>query len=262
MTNAGLTQLIQAVTGNHILAFFLVLVRVAPLFVLAPVFSAQQIPRTVKGVIGVALAIGLTGVAAAGQHLPSDAVAIVGLILVQLLVGTAFAFALAAMFAALEVAGTFLDTVSGFSYGSLINPFTGTQAAVLARLYSLVGSMLFLSIGGDAYMLRGIARTFTLVPLAAAAPQLNSIAAGAVQSFSTLFAAALEVAGPILLALLVTDIAFGLVSRVVPQLNVFAVGLPVKIGVALLLVAATLPFLAGWMTSALQNAVGLAFHEI
>jgi len=111
-------------------------------------------------------------------------------------------------------------------------------------------------------MLRGIARTFTLVPLAAAAPQLNSIAAGAVQSFSTLFAAALEVAGPILLALLVTDIAFGLVSRVVPQLNVFAVGLPVKIGVALLLVAATLPFLAGWMTSALQNAVGLAFHEI
>lgn len=262
MSNAQLTQLINQVTGNHILAFFLVLVRLAPLFVLAPIFSAKQIPSSVKGVIGVALAIGLTGVASQGQVLPTDAVAIVGLIMVQLLIGTAFAFAIAAMFAALEVAGTFLDTVSGFSYGALINPFTGSTAAVLSRLYTLVGSMLFIAIGGDAYMLRGIARTFTLVPLSAAAPPLNSIVAGAVNSFTTLFTAALEVAGPILLALLVTDIAFGLVSRVVPQLNVFAVGLPVKVAVALLLVAATLPFLAGWMTSSLQSAVGLALREV
>ena len=82
------------------------------------------------------------------------------------------------------------------------------------------------------------------------------------ESFTTIFTAAVEVAGPVMLALLVTDIAFGLVSRVVPQLNVFAVGLPVKIGIALLLVAATLPFLAGWLTSSLQDAVGLALHEI
>jgi len=261
MSTASLTQLINAVTGNHILAFFLVLARVAPLFVLAPVFSAQQIPAQVKGTIGVALAIGLTGVAAQGQQLPSDVMSIVGLLLVQLLVGTAFAFALAAMFAALETAGTFLDTVSGFSYGSLINPFTGTQQAVLARLYSLVGTMLFLAVGGDAYVLRGIARTFTLVPLASA-PQIDSLVGGAVQSFTTLFASALEVAGPVLLALMVTDIGFGLVSRVVPQLNVFAVGLPTKIGVALLLVAATLPFLAGWLTTSLQTAIGVALHEI
>ncbi len=77
-----------------------------------------------------------------------------------------------------------------------------------------------------------------------------------------MFTAALEVAGPVLLALIVTDIAFGMVSRVVPQLNVFAVGLPVKVGVALLLVAATLPFFAGWLTDALQNAVGLALRQV
>jgi flagellar biosynthetic protein FliR len=261
MSNASLTQLINAVTGNHILAFFLVLMRLAPLFVLAPVFSAKQIPHLVKGVIGIALAAALTGVAAQGQHLPSDAASIIGLLLVQLLVGTAFAFALGAMFAALEVAGSFLDTVSGFSYGSLINPFTGTQQAVLSRTYTLVGTMLFLAIGGDAYVLRGVSRTFDLVPLAST-PKLNSIVAGAVQSFTTLFTAALEVAGPVLLALLVTDIGFGLVSRVMPQLNVFAIGLPMKIGVALLLVVATLPFLGGWLTTSLQNALGLALRTI
>ena len=261
MSSGALTQLIDAVTGDRILAFFLVLARLAPLFVLAPVFSAKQIPAVVKGTIGVALAIGLTGIASQGQQLPNDAVSIVGLIAVQILVGLAFAFAVGAMFAALEVGGSFLDVVSGFSYGSLINPFTGTQQAVLSRLYTLVGLALFLAIGGDAYLIRGIARTFALVPLTAA-PHVNSIIGGAVESFTTLFTAALEVAGPVLLALLVTDIGFGLVSRVVPQLNVFAVGLPAKIGVALLLVAATLPFLGGWLTTSLQNAIGLALHEI
>src|SRR5271170_7053505 len=166
MSSAALTQLIDAVTGDRILAFFLVLARLAPLFVLAPVFSAKQIPPVVKGTIGVALAIGLTGIAAQGQQMPTDVVSIVGLIAVQLLVGLAFAFAVAAMFAALEVGGSFLVVVSGFSYGSLINPFTGTQQAVLSRLYSLVGLALFLAIGGDAYLIRGIARTFALVPLA------------------------------------------------------------------------------------------------
>ncbi len=261
MSTATLTQLIDAVTGNHVVGFFLVLARLAPLFVIAPLFSAQQIPAQVKGVIAVALAIGLTGVAARGQHLPDDPLGLVGLVLVQLLVGTAFALVLAAMFAALEIGGSFLDTVSGFAYGSLINPLTGTNAAVIARLYTMVGTMLFVAIGGDAYVLRGIARTFELVPLASA-PKLDPLVGGVVQAFAGMFAAALEVAGPVLLALIVTDIAFGLVSRVVPQLNVFAVGLPVKVGVALLLVAATLPFLAGWLTNAVQGAVGLALQQV
>lgn len=261
MSNAGLTQLIQAITGDHIVGFFLVLARVAPLFVLAPMFSAPQIPKLVKGAVGVTIAIALTGVATQGQTLPGDPLGVAALVFVQLLVGTAFAFAIAAMFAALEVAGSFLDVTSGFSYGALINPLTGTQAAVLTRIYTLVGTMLFIAIGGDAYLLRGITRTFELVPLSAT-PKLGPIVSGAVESFTTIFTAAVEVAGPVMLALLVTDIAFGLVSRVVPQLNVFAVGLPVKIGIALLLVAATLPFIAGWLTSSLQDAVGLALHEI
>ena len=64
-----------------------------------------------------------------------------------------------------------------------------------------------------------------------------------------------------LLALILTDAAFGVVSRVVPQLNVFAVGFPAKIVVGLLLVAATLPFVAGWLSSELQQDVGAALQS-
>jgi flagellar biosynthetic protein FliR len=74
--------------------------------------------------------------------------------------------------------------------------------------------------------------------------------------------AAIEVAGPVMLALILTDAAFGVVSRVVPQLNVFAVGFPAKIVVGLLLIGATLPFVAGWISGELQQDVGAALNAI
>ena len=72
----------------------------------------------------------------------------------------------------------------------------------------------------------------------------------------------MELAAPALLALAITDVAFGMVSRVVPQLNVFAVGFPMKIGVGLLIVIATLPFLGGWLSDQISTSVGVALHSL
>ena len=119
--------------------------------------------------------------------------------------------------------------------------------------------MLFIAIGGDAWMLRGMARTFTLVPLTKA-PQLGSLAHAAELSFTSIFTSALEVAAPVMLTLLITDVAFGMVSRVVPQMNVFSVAFPLKVGVSLLVVAATLPFLGGWMQNQIYTSVATALH--
>jgi flagellar biosynthetic protein FliR len=66
----------------------------------------------------------------------------------------------------------------------------------------------------------------------------------------------------VLLALLITDVAFGMVSRAVPQLNVFSVALPLKVGVAMLVVAASLPFLGGWMSDQIYTSVGTALHSL
>ena len=77
-----------------------------------------------------------------------------------------------------------------------------------------------------------------------------------------MFAAALEIAAPVFLALLITDVAFGVVSRVVPQLNVFAVGFPTKVAVALLVVGASLPFVANWISRQLSVSVGAALGAL
>jgi flagellar biosynthesis protein FliR len=261
MSEATLQALLRQIGPGHVVGFFLVLARVSPLFVLAPLFSSAMIPTRVRAIVAVGLAIGLTPVAVHGLRIPAGPLSIAGLVLCNLLVGLAFSFAVGAVFAAVEAAGAIIDVISGFSYGALIDPINGNQGGVLTSVYGLVGLALFVAVGGDAWTLRGIARTLTLVPLTRA-PAIGSLTGGVVSAFGSIFVSAIEVAAPALLALLVTDVAFGMVSRVVPQLNVFAVGFPLKVGVALLVVAASLPFIGDFMSNEIASTVGTALGSL
>lgn len=257
-----MSKLLSQLAGGELTGFILVLARVTPLFLVAPLFSSQMLPSRVKGIIAVAISIGLAPVALHGQHIPGNALPLIELIAENLLVGLGFAFSLAVLFAAVESAAGFLDSISGFSFGNMVNPMSGGESSgPFSSLYSIVGTLIFLVLGGDAWMLRGIAKTFALVPLTSG-PRITSLVGGAEQSFATVFTSALEIVAPVLLALLVTDVAFGVVSRVVPQLNVFAVGFPAKIAVSVVLVGATLPFVAGWISDQLSSSVGAALTAL
>jgi flagellar biosynthetic protein FliR len=234
------SQLITEFGEQRVLAFFLVLARLSPLFILAPLFSSKMVPARVRGIIAVALAIGLSPVVSVHIHLPTDVMGIGSLLAKELLVGGAFAYALAATFAALAVAGSFLD---------------------LSMAYSMIGLLVFIAIGGDAWVIKGLARTYDVVSLVQY-PSLGHIVSGASGAFIQVFTSALEVAGPVLLALILTDAAFGMVTRVVPTLNVFQVGVPAKVVVGLLLISASMPFVAGWISDQLQADVGAALNTL
>lgn len=256
-----MNTLLAQLGGAQSAGFMLVLARVTPLFVVAPLFSSRQIPPRVRTVVAVALAIGLTPLAMQGQQVPDDVLALFGLILKELLVGLAFALSIALLFAAVSSAGALLDMLIGFSFGAIVDPLTGNQSAVLTQLYGLVALAIFVAIDGDAWLIGGLGRTFELVPLTAA-PDITALASGVVAAFTTIFAAALEVAAPVLIAVVVTDVAFGVVTRVVPQMNVFAVGFPVKVVVGLLVVGASLPFVSGWLSDQLQLSVAQALRIV
>jgi flagellar biosynthetic protein FliR len=192
---------------------------------------------------------------------PDDVLGLGGLMIKELLVGTAFAFGLAALFAALSAAGSVLDTLVGFTYGGLVDPLTGVQSSILSQLYAMIGVLVFIAIGGDAWVIQGLARTYEAVPLLEA-PHVGSMVEGAQLAFSGIFAAAIMVCAPVLLAVVLTDAALGVVAKVVPQLNVFAVGFPAKVAVALLLLGASLPFAAGWLSDELQHSVSDALQTL
>ena len=251
----SLSQLIARFGEQHVIGFFLVLARLSPLFLVAPLFSSKMIPARSKSIIAVGLAIGIAPLALKGVgHVPSDPFDVLLLIVKELLVGLALAYGLAAMFAALTTAAAILDMAIGFSFSSLVDPVNGVMGGVINQLYALFGTAIFVAINGDAWVLKGLARSYDAIPLLDA-PKVGTLVEGAQVAFSGILAAAVEVAAPVLLAAVLCDCAFGLVSRVVPQLNVFGVGFPAKIAVSMLVMAATLPFMAGWMSEHLDDTV-------
>jgi flagellar biosynthesis protein FliR len=256
-----LEALLRHLGENQVAGFILVLGRIGPLFLLAPMFSSKLIPARGKSVCAVALAVGIAPIALAGQDVPIEVGSLVELMLKEILVGLAYAFALGALFAAVSTAGSFLDTLIGFSYGALVDPVTGNQSAVLTQAYILVGILVLIAIGGDQLMIKGLARSYDLVPLLDS-PSLPAIASGAQSAFAQVFLSAIELAAPVVLAIIITDAAFGMVSRVVPQLNVFAVGFPAKAAIGLLMIGVSLPFAAGWIADELQRSVSTALQSI
>jgi flagellar biosynthesis protein FliR len=256
--------LLQQFSEQQVATFFLILARVSPLFIFAPLFSSKMIPARARAVLAVALSVGLYPIALATgthHHIDLDVLGFTTLLFKELLVGLAYSFGLAGIFAALQVAGSLMDTLIGFSFGALVDPITGNQSSVLAQLYALFGAAVFVAINGDAWVIQGLARTYEMVPLLDA-PAIGTMVQGAQVMFTGIFASALEVCAPVLLALTITDAAFGVVTKVVPQMNVFSVGFAAKVSVGLLVLGASLPFVSGWIADELQLSVAAALHTL
>lgn len=249
------------VAGAQLVAFALVLARVGGLFVFAPVFSSRMIPGRVKVLVAGAFALALTPIATKDQTIPTGAVEIATLTIKELVVGLAFALAIGVLAAAIASGAALLDTLTGFSLGALIDPITNVQASVFGQIYSVVAVMVFLLTGGDQLMVYGLVRSYDLLPLGTL-PSGTLLAALATDSLTQVTLTAIEIAAPVAIALVLTDIALGIVSRAAPQLNVFFVGLPAKILVAFTVAGAGFAFLVPHLESQLESAVVHALHGL
>jgi flagellar biosynthetic protein FliR len=240
--------------GTQLLAFVLVLGRVAPLFTLAPVLSSPLLPSRVKFLAAAGLALALTPIASQGQPVPTDPIGFALVLAREVGIGLAFALALGVINAAIQAGTSLADTTVGFSFGALIDPVSGVQNAVIGQVYMLFTTMIFLLSGGVRLMIMGLARTYDLVPLGGM-PSTTTLAALAVHGLEQVPIVGFELVAPVLLAILVADAAFGLLARTVPQMNVLVVGLPLKVLLAFAVVAVSLPVVNTAVRDDLSNAL-------
>jgi len=209
----------------------------------------------------VAISLALTPVAMHGHPVGQDAGDLAMLIVKELTVGLAFALPLAIVAAGVQAGATLLDTIIGFSFAATIDPINNSQSAVLAQLYSLFAVMVFLLTGGDTVMLEGLAASYRVVPIDSF-PDMTELAAQIVPLAGQVFVIGLEIAAPVVIALIVTDAAFGLIARAVPQMNVFFVGLPAKILLGFAVIGASLPFVAARISDQLETSVYTALRAL
>jgi flagellar biosynthetic protein FliR len=247
--------------GAQLVAFVLVSARIAPLFLLAPVLSSPLLPGRAKAMAALGISVALAPIASQGVRVPTDPIVLASILAQEFGVGLAFALALAVLAAAVQLGASILDTLVGFSFGSLVDPITGNNAAVLGRVYMIFATMIFAISGGVRLMIMGIARSYDVVPLGRF-PAPGALGRLAVDGLTMLPVIGLELVGPVILAVVVADAAFGLVSRAVPQMNVFVVGLPVKVILSFGVVATSLPFVNSHLQSDLQQAISDALRAL
>ncbi len=235
--------------------------RVGGLFVFAPVFSSRMLPRLVKLSVASMLALALTPLATGGVPVDAGTLEVAGLMVKELAVGLALAFAIGAVAAAVQAAAGLLDAMIGFSFAAIVDPITNLQNAVLGQFYAAFTAVIVVVTGGDHLIIEGFAASYRAVPLGEF-PSLHTLAQLAMQGFAGVFVMGLEIVGPVLVALLIVDAAFALISRAVPQMNVMVVGMPVKIFAGLAVLAGSIPFVATHLQSQLESVVLVALRGV
>ena len=227
----------------QIIGFVLILARVGAVFFLAPAISGRAIPGRVKSVLALFvsfLLVMLLPIPGSLAAAPIGEVAI--LMFKEIIVGLAIGLAIGAVVSAWALAGSYLDLSAGFSYGGVIDPQYGNQSAVLQQLYVLLAGVIFVTVGGLDIMMATIANSFHNIPLNGMPPS-SDLAHLALDVITGVFVTGVGVIAPPLIALFLTDLAFGLVARAAPQTQIISLEFPVKITVAIVVIVATLPWM-------------------
>ncbi len=220
-----------AVDGSWLLALVLATTRILAWAMIAPPIATAGVPRIVKGLVSVALALSVLPVVRG--HLPAQEFApIASALVVQVVLGAALGFLTRLVFAAVEAAGGLLDIFGGFSLASAYDPFSQAQNAVFGRFYAMLCSVLIFVTDLHLVIIRGFLRTFTTVPLDSGF-SLDRMARNVTGGITDLFVSALQIAGPLIVVLFIADVALGVLNRIAPQLNAFSMSFPIKIALTL-----------------------------
>ncbi|OJV81259.1 MAG: flagellar biosynthetic protein FliR [Cellulomonas sp. 73-92] len=201
-------------------------VRIAAFLLLAPPFSHKAVPGQVKALLAVGLALAVQP--RLGAAAPTGTAAFVLDLVLQAVVGAALGFLVALVFAAVESAGGLVDLFGGFQMATAFDPLSLTNGATFSRLYQWLALALLVVSGGHQVVLAGLVRSFDVLPLGTA-PDAAALAHTATQGLTGMVVAALQIAGPLLVVLFLADVGLGLLTRVAPALNAFAMGFPLKV---------------------------------
>ena len=217
-------------------ATLLAAVRITAFIMIAPPFSYGAIPVRVKAMLSIGLSLAV-GAAVAPGYESLDTGPFLGALVIQLLTGALLGFLVLLCFSAVQAAGSLIDVFGGFQLAQAFDPAAMVNGAQFTRLSPLTALTLLFAPGGYQLTLAGLARSFDAVPVGGIF-RVGGPAELLVDGVSQMVLAAVQIAGPLVLVLFLADVGLGLITRVAPALNAFAMGFPVKILLTLLLAGA------------------------
>jgi len=230
-----------------------IFLRVGAIFMFLPIFNSRAIPVLFK--LGFAMAVAFVLYPLLAAQVRPVFVTIPELALAaacELMIGILIGLAVRTLFAGFQMAGQMAGYQMGMAIANVMDPATSAQVPILATFYNLVAILIFLSINAHIFMLRAMVESFQLVPLfgfgfdQAVMQQIIDLAGNT-------FVIALKIGAPVIVSLLLTSAALGLVARTIPQMNIFIVAMPLKIAIGLLFLGMSLPYMSEFLSRAFAS---------
>jgi flagellar biosynthetic protein FliR len=219
------------------------------LFVIAPIFGRNNIPRYFK--VGFSFFTALILATTTGLEnikVQETILAYALLIIKEFLVGLSIGFIAYISYNAIYIAGEIIDMHIGFGMVSVLDPVSNIQVPVTSNIYFIISMLLFLLINGHHMLIKALFNSFATLPIGTAVFDA-SLADGLMEVFSAIFSTGFKIAAPVIAATFMCEIALGTISRMVPQLNIFVVGMPLKIVIGLVVLLLTIPIFVNVMES-------------
>jgi flagellar biosynthesis protein FliR len=231
---------------SQFVIWFLIFVRVMSMFGFSPLLSHASIPSAVK--IGLSMMIGYMLLTARGAAPFMDVSAQLNLgtlvifVVKEIVIGIAIGYALTMVLAGVQFAGYLIAADMGLAMASLFNPELNEQTTVIGELLNVIALLIFLLIDGHLFLVESLKASFDVIPLASLSGIFSQgFVTTIINMTGAVFVIAVKIAAPVMAAMFLSTIGLGILSRIVPQMQVFVFSMGLKVGVGLLMLAGTVP---------------------
>lgn len=228
---------------TKLLGFVLVLTRMSAFFLVVPVFSWKTIPVRVKVAMVLLLSVFFSMAApSAIDSAQTSSLEAILLISAEAFYGFALGLIVVLIFSAVKLSGRIIERQMGLAMAQTLDPMTGERVQPLGVLIELIFILLFLSANGHHLFLLIMSRSYETFP-AGSIPTVPLLVSGTVEAGSAMFVACLRLAAPILAAFLLLLVVLAVFARIMPDMNILFISMPLRVGLGLLMVGMFLPFI-------------------
>ena len=254
-------SLTSAQLSSWLALFIFPFTRILALIASSPVLGNKQVPARVK--IGLALMLTIIIAPTLDVQPNIETASALGffVLLQQLLAGLAIGFTMRLIFSAVEMGGELAGMQMGLGFASFFDPQNASFTPVVAQFLGIIAALAFLGMDGHLYILAALAESFHTFPISSTAPSAVALYTLATWGGS-MFMYALQMSMPLIGAMLITNLALGILTRSAPQLNIFAIGFPITLTVGFTTLALLLPHLAPLLDHITHDGLNTVLHAM
>lgn len=242
-------QIVALVTS-----YFWPFIRIAAFIAVVPVFGARIVPTRIRMLIAISLTIVIVPILPPPTAI--DPLGVDGMLITmaQVMIGVAMGFTVKLIFGAIETGGHIMAQTMGLGFAQMNDPANGVTVPVVSQFYIIMATLLFLALNGHLVVIDVLAESFTMLPVSMQGISPDGIWM-LIEWSSWIFTGAVLMSLPVVVALLLINVAFGVMMRAAPQLNVFAVGFPLTLTFGFIFMWASLEIFLPQFNSLFERAL-------